>query len=319
MSQRDRIDPESRVPLEALLARFPGGGPNAMSDLALRRVTNTAMCVERSAAMGPNDRVSRADHYAPGPDRAPEVRVRVYRPIASTGVLPGLLYIHGGGMILGTIEDSDLGAAGLCEAINAVLVSIDYRLAPEHPHPAPVEDCYAALVWMVEHAEDLGFDATRLAVVGASAGGGLTIATSLMARDRGGPSIRFQMPIYPMLDDRNITPSSREITDVGIWDRATNLQAWDWYLGEAQADAYAAPARATDLAGLPPTFIDVGEMDLFRDEDIEFAARLLQASVPTELHVYPGAYHGSDAFAADAALSQRMWATRIGALLRALA
>lgn len=318
MSQRDRIDPQSRVPLEALLAQFPGGGPNAVADVALRRANNTALCIERSAALGPNDRVSRADHFAPGPAGAPAVRVRVYRPIASSGVLPGVFYIHGGGMILGTIEDSDLGAAGLSEAVNAVLVSVDYRLAPEHPHPAQVQDCYAALVWMAEHAEELGFDPTRLAVYGASAGGGLTVATSLMARDRGGPSICYQMPIYPMLDDRNESPSSHEITDVGVWDRTTNVQAWSWYLGGAQPDAYAAPARAADLSGLPPTFIDVGEMDLFRDEDIEFASRLLRAGVPTELHVYPGAYHGSDGLAPAAPLSQRIWATRIAALMRAL-
>jgi acetyl esterase/lipase len=156
-------------------------------------------------------------------------------------------------------------------------------------------------------------------VHGGSAGGGLAIATALMARDHGGPAIRFLMAMYPMIDDRNETPSSHEITDVGIWDRAGNLEAWAWYLGGAEADGYAAPARMPDVSGLPPTFIDVGDLDLFRDEDIAFALRLLQAGVPTELHVHPGAFHASEGFAPGAALSKRIVAARLDALRRALA
>jgi acetyl esterase/lipase len=196
---------------------------------------------------------------------------------------------------------------------------VEYRLAPEHPHPAPSEDCYAGLVWMARNAAELGFDPERLAVYGGSAGGGLTIAVVLLARDRGFPAIRFQMPIYPMIDDTNETPSSHEITDIGIWDRAANIEAWQWYLGGGKPDQYAAPARAEDLSGLPPAFIDVGTVDLFRDEDIAFAARLMQAGVPVELHVNPGAYHASEAFAPQAVLSQRIWERRFDALRRALA
>jgi len=140
-----------------------------------------------------------------------------------------------------------------------------------------------------------------------------------MARDRGGPAPRFMMPIYPMIDDRNETASSREITDIGIWDRAGNIEAWAWYLGGKEADQYAAPARAEDLTGLPPAFIDVGTVDMFRDEDIAFAQRLMAAGVPTELHVHPGSYHAAETFAADAALSRRTWALRTDALRRALA
>ena len=198
------------------------------------------------------------------------------------------------------------------------MVAVEYRLALEHPHPAPVQDCYAALKWMAQNADDLAFDPNRLAVVGGSAGGGLTIATTMMARDKGFPRICFQMPLYPMIDDRNETPSSYEIMDLGIWDREGNVEAWQWYLGGKPADDYAAPARAEKLAGLPPTFIDVGELDLFRDEDIQFAARLIQAGVPTELHVYPGAYHASEVFAPEAALSQSILSRRTEALLRAL-
>jgi acetyl esterase/lipase len=171
---------------------------------------------------------------------------------------------------------------------------------------------------MARHAEELDFDINRLAIYGASAGGALCLAMAMMARDRGYPAVSYMMPIFPMLDDRNVTPSSHEITDVGIWDRAGNIQAWAWYLGGKKADAYAAGARATDLSGLPPAYIGVGELDLFRDEDIEFATRLMQAGVPTELHVYPGHYHASEVFAPDAELSQRLWNGRIDALRRAL-
>jgi acetyl esterase/lipase len=182
-----------------------------------------------------------------------------------------------------------------------------------------VEDCYAGLVWMAKNAAELGVDPDRMAVYGASAGGGLTIATAMLARDRGGPALRFIMPIYPMVDDRNETSSSQEIVDIGIWDRAGNIEAWEWYLGGKPADQYAAPARAEDVSGLPPAFIDVGTVDLFRDEDIAFAQRLMQAGVPCELHVYGGSYHAAETFAPAAALSQRIWGNRIEALKRALA
>ena len=205
-------------------------------------------------------------------------------------------------MILGDIEEEDAVASAVCAHVDAVVVSVEYRLAPEHPYPAPVEDCYAGLVWMARSAAELRFDPDRLAVYGGSAGGGLTIATSMLARDRGGPAIRFQMPIYPMIDDRNETPSSHEITDIGLWDRAGNIEAWEWYLGDGQPDQYAAPTRAADLAGLPPTFIDVGTTTCSWTRTSSsrpgYAGRR-----PDELHVYPGAYHASEVFAPTAPLS----------------
>jgi acetyl esterase/lipase len=216
------------------------------------------------------------------------------------------------------VAQSDAQAATLADSLSCVVVSVEYRLAPEHPYPAGPRDCYAGLAWMAAHADELGVDPDRIAIYGASAGGGLCIATALMARDRGGPALCFQMPIYPMIDDRNETPSSHLITDVGVWDRAANLEAWAWYLGGKEADGYAAPARCEDLSGLPPTFIDVGTLDLFRDEDLAFAARLVQAGVPPELHLHPGAYHASEGFAPNAALSRRIVATRNDALRRAL-
>ena len=316
MSRRHLIHPDVREPLEQLLAAIPGGF-NSIPDIAQRRATVTQLLA--AIEIPPNPNVTSEDRMVPGPDGAPDIRVRIYRPTDATGTLPGIYFIHGGGMILGDIDGEDAVATQICERVDAVVVSVEYRLAPEHPYPAPVEDCYAGLVWMARHAGELRFDPERLAVYGGSAGGGLTIATSMLARDRGFPALRFQMPIYPMIDDRNETPSSHEITDIGLWDRAGNIEAWKWYLGDGKPDQYAAPARAEDLTGLPPTFIDVGTVDLFRDEDITFAMRLMQAGVPTELHVNPGAYHAAEVFAPECELSGVIWARRIEALRRALA
>ncbi|MCW2881403.1 MAG: Lipase LipH [Sphaerisporangium sp.] len=316
MSRRDLIDPESRVPLEGLLEVMPGGF-NAIPDIVQRRAAVEGMM--GAIEVPENLNVAKEDRTIPGPDGEPDITVRIYRPVNASGTLPGIYYIHGGGMILGNIAGEDVNATMICDQVGAVVASVEYRLAPEHPHPAPVEDCYAGLVWMAESAAELGIDPQRLAIYGGSAGGGLTIGTVLLARDRGGPALSFMMPIYPMIDDRNETPSSNEITDIGIWDRAGNIEAWAWYLGGEKPDQYAAPASAEDLSGLPPAFIDVGTVDLFRDEDIAFAQRLMQAGIPTELHVNPGSYHASETFAPEAALSKRIWATRIDALKRALA
>ncbi|MEU8241748.1 alpha/beta hydrolase [Actinoplanes missouriensis] len=310
---RDLIDPELLPALTARLTAMPGG-VHAIADLARRRAAVAAIGSGMPAEL--RDAVRWHDDSVPeGPD------VRVYVPTGASGTLPGILYIHGGGMVVGTVAGADADAADLCARVGAVVVSVEYRLAPEHPYPAAVEDCYAALYWMVSKCwmvSNVDLDPGRLAVYGPSAGGGLAIATALTARDRGGPAITFLMPIHPMIDDRNDTASSREIVDVGVWDRATNIEAWGWYLGGRDADAYAAPARAVELAGLPPTFIDVGTVDLFRDENIVFAQRLMAAGVPTELHVHPGSYHGAEALAPEAALSRRTRELRWDALRRAL-
>jgi acetyl esterase/lipase len=316
MSRRDLIDQESRQPLDELLAVLPGGF-NAIPDIVARRDAFTQMIA--AIEVPPNQNVTHEDRTVPGPAGAPDISVRVYRPANAPGTLPGVYYIHGGGMIFGSVETENAEAEQVCEEVGAVVVSVEYRLAPEHPHPAQSQDCYAGLVWMARNAAELGFDPGRLAVYGGSAGGGLVIAAALLARDRGFPAIRFQMPIYPMIDDTNETQSSHEITDVGVWDRPANIEAWQWYLGGGKPDRYAAPARAEDLSGLPPAFIDVGTVDLFRDEDITFAMRLMQAGVPTELHVNPGAYHASEVLAPQAELSARIWERRFAALRRALA
>ncbi|MET7334164.1 alpha/beta hydrolase [Nonomuraea sp. NPDC005650] len=261
------------------------------------------------------------DRHVPGPDGAPDVRVRIYRPAAGGVGRPGLYWIHGGGMIIGTPEIDEAMMIGYVEELGCVAVSVDYRLAPENPHPAPVEDCYAGLVWTAKAAEELGIDPARIAVGGASAGGGLAAATVLLARDRGGPDVAFQLLVCPMLDDRNLTPSSHEFTEAVVWDRSANLFGWTALLGDRigtdDVPPYAAPARATELAGLPPAFIDVGELEVFRDEDVDYALRLSQAGVSTELHLYPGAFHGFDGMVPDAELSKRARAARLAALKRA--
>jgi acetyl esterase/lipase len=317
MTIKNRIDPASSLPLEELLNTLPGGF-NAIQDIGERRNVLNSLIRMRTAELPPIENIVIEDRNIAGPDGLLELVVRIYKPTDVSRILPGIFFIHGGGMIMGSIETENLKAAMLCETIQSIVVSVEYRLAPENPHPAPVQDCYEALVWMSKNATELGFDIDRLAIVGGSAGGGLAIATALMSRDQKFPKLIFQMANYPMIDDRNETPSSKEITDVGIWDREANIEAWNWYLGGKTADEYAAPARAIDLSCLPPTFIDVGELDLFRDEDIEFANRLLQAGVTTELHVYPGAYHASESFAPEAELSKQIWTKRIEALKRAL-
>jgi acetyl esterase/lipase len=226
-------------------------------------------------------------------------------------------------MVLGNNRVGADALAEWAEELGIVGVSVEYRLAPEHPHPAPVEDCYAGLVWTGKHADELGIDPSRLVIAGGSAGGGLAAGTALMARDRGGPALSHQMLMCPMLDDRGITPSSQELDGEGVWDRTSNLTGWTALLGDARGgpdvSPYAAPARAQDLAGLPATFIDVGSVETFRDEDIDYAARLSQAGVSVEFHMWPGGFHGFDGLAPQTALARAARAARLAYLRRALA
>ena len=292
----ERIDPELRDGLVLYQALGFEAKDLSGETLATMRTTSAALFAEAMADVPANDRVVRQDRTAPGPGG--EVPVRVHRSVDATGTLPALLWIHGGGMIFGNIDQDDLACDAYAEAVGCVVVNVEYRLAPEHPHPAPVEDCYAALRWMADNAAELGIDPARIAVGGASAGGGLAAGTVLMARDRGGPDVAFQLLVYPMLDDRDATPSAQEFGGALSWGREHNVSGWKAYLGDRigtdAVDHYAAPARATDLSGLPPALIQVGELETFRDEDIDYAARLLRAGVPTQLHVYPGAFHAWD-------------------------
>jgi acetyl esterase/lipase len=307
---------ESRVLPELLpMLKMMPGQDFGKDDIATLR---NGMAFTFGAPVLP-DGITIENRMIPGPEGAPEIRVRIYRNPDQKKGSPGILYIHGGGYILGTPELTDMSCVRMAQAINGAIVSVDYRLAPEHPFPAPLEDCYAALKWFAVHAGELGAAPDNIAVVGGSAGGGLTAALSLLARDRKGPKIVFQAPLYPMIDDRNMTPSSWEITDPRMWNRAKNLASWEMYLGPLYGDVvspYAAPSRADDLKDLPPTYTIVGELDLFRDETIDYIQRLSQAGVPTEFHLYPGCFHGFDMMPCD--VGRRAEQELLDALKRAL-
>ncbi|MBZ5715529.1 alpha/beta hydrolase [Nannocystis pusilla] len=240
-----------------------------------------------------------SERLVPGPEGAPEVRVIVYQPRQQHGLAPAYLHIHGGGYVMGSPHIAAARNQGLVTALGCVVVSVDYRLAPETPFPGPVEDCYAALRWLYEHAAELGVDRGRIAIGGESAGGGLAAALGLLARDRGEVPLAFQLLVYPMLDDRTVVRADpHPYVGEFMWTPENNRFGWTALLGgepgAEDVSPYAAAARATDLSRLPPTYISVGALDLFFEEDVEYARRLTRAGVPTELHVYPGAFHGFD-------------------------
>ena len=247
------------------------------------------------------------ERTVPGLGDDPDITLLICTPTAPTGVLGCVYHTHGGGMVLGDRRVGVVEMLDWAERFNLVVVSVEYRLAPETPHPGPIDDCYAGLLWTADHADELGFDRSRTIVAGGSAGGGLAAALALRARDQNGPELLGQMLIYPMLDDRNDTPSAQQMAGLGIWDRNANEFGWSALLGDSRGgpdvSPYAAPARATDLADLPPAFIDVGSAETFRDEDVAYASRIWQAGGRAELHVWPGGFHGFDGLAPTAQLS----------------
>lgn len=246
----------------------------------------------------------------------PKVRVRVFRPAATTR-RPALLWCHGGGMVLNLTIDDDPLCRAFSDRLNIVVVSVDYRLAPEHPYPAALEDCYTALRWLT----DLPYvDPGRIAIGGASAGGGLAAALALLNRERGQsfPAL-LQLLVYPMLDDRSGARTDIDGRHLRIWSQASNRFGWQCYLGDAaEVPALAAPARHRDLTGLPPAWIGVGTHDLFRDENTTYAHRLRAAGVPCALELVPGAYHAFDRFEAGSAVARQFFESQIAALDDAL-
>ncbi|MFD9405769.1 alpha/beta hydrolase [Streptomyces sp. NPDC059989] len=252
------------------------------------------------------------DHTVPAD---PDVPIRVYRPHRAQGAV---VWMHGGGGVFGDLDTEHPWAARVAELSGAVVVSVGYRLAPEHPFPAALDDAYAALAWTAEHADELGTDPARIAVGGHSAGANIAAAMALRARDEQGPEIRFQLLNQPGLDDRQETWSARNFTDTPWFDRDRIAAAWRHYLGPRPATPYAAPARAADLSGLPPAYIATAEFCPNRDEGIAYALRLMQAGVSVELHQWPGTFHGSQAIL-SADVSQRQNAELGAALRRALA
>lgn len=286
------------------------------------RAERKAMAAQLAAEALPATDIEVREQFVPGREGASDVRVLVYQPKNTPRPMPGLLWIHGGGYIFGSADEADLAVKALVRVARCAAVSVDYRLAPETPHPGPVEDCYAALTWFHAHADALEVDPRRLAIGGSSAGGGLAAALGLLARDRGEVPLAFQMLVHPMLDDRTAVASEpHPYTGEFAWTPESNHFGWAALLGHEPGgegvSPYAAAARAEDLAGLPPTYISVGALDLFLDEDMEYARRLLRAGVPTELHVYPGAYHGYQG-ASQAWMSLAEARNSVEALRRAL-
>ena len=287
---RHLVDPE----LAALLEMFPA---LALSDETLAGIRENRMVFPVDPAA--DAAVTSERRRVPGPAGAPEIEVLCYRPNAATGVLPCILHVHGGGYVLGDAASMAPFHKPLSLELGCAIVAIDYRLAPETRFPGAVEDCYAALAWLATHAGEIGVDFTRVGVMGESAGGGLAAALALLARDRKEHALAFQHLIYPMLDDRTCARvDPHPFTGEFIWTGASNRFGWVALLGaEPGSDGispYAAAARAETLAGLPPTFISTGALDLFLEEDLDYARRLTRAGVPTELHVYPGAFHAFD-------------------------
>ncbi len=318
------LDPE----LAAVLAGFPQGvdpGGNLRDMNVIRMLRSTLDLLGVMGGTLPTDeRVVAQDRSMPGVAPGTEIPLRVYAPITrDRGPAPALVFFHGGAFVLGDRYTEELRCLRYAAEAGCVVVSVDYRLAPEHPFPAGVDDCYAGLEWTVAHAAELGIDPGRVGVGGSSAGGALTAAVALMARDRGGPALAVQILNYPVIDDRMQSASMRAFHSTPMWTSGSNADMWEHYLGDpserGEVSAYAAPGRATDLRGLPAAYVLTAELDPLRDEGIAYATRLMEAGVPTELHTVAGACHGFDIIAAAGTLGQRAIEEQVRALVRGLA
>jgi len=310
MDSRDLVDAELKPLLEAL------------PTITVTRETLQAI---RNAWPPPSIDKSKVEFQrclVAGPRGAPAIALSIFLPQDAPRPLPCIYHMHGGGYIAGASADLEPLHYPLARELGTAIISVDYRLAPETIFPGAIEDCYAGLRWVFEHCGELNLDPKRIGLMGQSAGGGLAAALALLVRDRGEYRLSFQHLIYPMLDDR--TGSGRDPNPYAgefLWPAPSNRFAWGCLLGREpggpDVSPYAAAARATNLSGLPRTFMATGALDLFIDENVQYAHRLIRAGVATEFHVYPGAYHGFDVFAADAAVSRQARRDSIEALRRA--
>lgn len=304
-----QLHPELRSPW--LRLRTPSSSPLVVKAMRLAG--------SRTPGAPPEDVERR---LVPGPDGAPDVPLFLYRPARSPEVTPALLFIHGGGFMIGSAAMFHETCRRFANELGALVVSVDYRLAPETPFPGPLEDCYRALCWMATNAGALGIDPERIAVTGESAGGGLAASLAQLAHDRGGASIAFQSLAYPMLDDRTALTRDHEGRGEFVWNAGSNRLAWTAYLGHppvpGNAPAYAAAARRDDLSGLPPAWIGVGTLDLLYPEARAYARRLVDAGVPCELYDVRGAYHGFDGFRPEASVSRAFRQRQVAALRQGL-
>jgi len=315
------LDAELAAPLAAVLAQLP---MPLTADLIADRRARTAAGTLTDEAIRRNGAFEFEERQAPGPPGAPEVPVIVCRPTATPGPHPVVYNTHGGGMVAGNNRTIELACElARAEVLQVAVAAVEYRLAPENPAPAPVEDCYAGLVWLVDNAAELGIDPGRVVVSGNSAGGCLAAGTALLARDRGGPRLIGQTLQCPMLDDRCGSVSMAQLGDAGLWDGRSNLAGWTALLGDRRGtddvSCHSAPARAEDLSGLPPLLLDVGSYEALRDEAVAYVTRIWQAGGEAELHVWSGAFHSFDEWVPDAVVSRAANAARIAWLRRLLA
>ena len=336
MPIRSRVDPDLVVVLDALVNSL-GADFTAQHDASVRRARIKSFLEQGAAPTTACPEVVRRHITAPGLNDAPPVGMIAYTPPGLVGLTAAILHFHGGGFTVGSAQEDDALAATMARDVGCIVVSVDYRLAPETVHPGPVEDCYVALQWVADNAPDLGVDPSRIAVTGASAGGALAANVALMARDQGGPAIAYQMLICPMLDDRLTSSSCTDLDGAGVWNASANRNSWEAlligsesglridadaqiarYAAAAAVSHYAVAARVEDLAGLPPTFIDASELDILLDENIDYARRLIAAGVPVELHIHPRTYHAFERFVPDALISRHAIAMRVQAFRRAL-
>lgn len=303
------FDPELKVVLDIVTQSIPA--TLTIDDLDVLRGPGFTPGLEQLLEGRP---INHQQHLVPGPAGAPDVLISVFTRDDHVAPGPGFFFTHVGGLIFG---DRFVGVAPVVdyvESMDAVVVTVEYRLAPENPSPAALDDAYAALVWTADHAADLGIDPDRLVAVGASAGGGLAAGLALRARDEHGPHLAGSILMWPMLDERNNTVSSHQIDGIGVWDHTSNETGWNASLGARRhgdtITPYESPSRETDLTDLPPTYIQVGSAEVFRDEAVAYASAIWAAGGNAELHVWPGGYHLFELFAPAAALSVEAAATR---------
>jgi acetyl esterase/lipase len=308
------LNPELAIVLQAIAEKSPPAPPPAVGDYkALRQMVDNLF--GGLARPMPSD-VSKKDYYASSND-GHQILCRWYTKAGASKTGAAVVYLHGGGYIGGTVNDYDAVVANYVNATGVPFLSVDYRLAPEHQYPTNVDDAHRGLLWLYEHASELDVDPARIAVMGDSGGGGLAAALALYNIEVKGPEIAKQILVYPMLDDRNIVDDPA-LQSMATWSASANETGWTsllgWERGAANVVPSAAPGRLIDATGLPPLYIDTGNLDIFRDEDIEYARKFIKAGIDVELHVYPGCLHGFELFAPDIGISQRAFANRYHAI-----